>query len=111
MSEASKKTGKLMWSISVVVGLFVVAFLALARLNTSQIYAGASKSIFEFDVEGIDEKALSLSNYKGKKAYLIVNVASQCGLTSKNYAELQELYEKYQYVFFFLHNPYQNLLL
>jgi hypothetical protein len=103
-TKASKKgdyfTGVVMWSISVVVGLFIV--VSLARLYTSQSNvaraADASKSIFEFDVEGIDEKDLSLSTFRGKKAYLVVNVASQCGLTNKNYAELQELYEKYQYV-------------
>jgi glutathione peroxidase len=32
---------------------------------------------------------------KGKKAYLIVNVASQCGLTERNYDQLNQLYEKY----------------
>ena len=41
-------------------------------------------------------KKISLSKYKGKKAYLIVNVASECGLTDKNYAELQEIYDRYR---------------
>jgi len=36
-----------------------------------------------------------LSAYRGKKAYLVVNVASECGYTEQNYAELQQLYEKY----------------
>ncbi|KAK9107073.1 hypothetical protein Syun_023084 [Stephania yunnanensis] len=37
---------------------------------------------------------VDLSTYKGK-ALLIVNVASQCGLTNSNYTELAKLYEKY----------------
>ncbi len=65
--------------------------------NTRFLPAEQRKSIFEFQVDTIDgEKPASLSEFKGKKAYLVVNVASQCGLTNKNYAELQELYEKYQ---------------
>ena len=56
-----------------------------------------NKSIFEFQVDSVDgEHPISLSEFQGKKAYLVVNVASQCGLTNKNYAELNELYEKYQ---------------
>ena len=31
-----------------------------------------------------------------KKLYLIANVASKCGLTEKNYKELQMLHTKYQ---------------
>lgn len=82
--------------------LLIVAFigLAIAVFYSTQIAGSASpnnkRSIFEFAVEGIDEAlpAEPLSTYKGKKAYLVVNVASKCGLTDKNYAELQELYEK-----------------
>jgi glutathione peroxidase-family protein len=37
-----------------------------------------------------------LSAYKGKKAYLIVNVASKWGLADQNYSEMQQLYSKYQ---------------
>ncbi len=36
-----------------------------------------AKSIFEFNVETIAGETVPLSNYKGKKAYIIVNVASQ----------------------------------
>jgi hypothetical protein len=53
------------------------------------------KTIFDFNVDSIAEK-VDLSQYRGKKAYLIVNVASNCGLTDINYLELQELYEKYK---------------
>ena len=35
------------------------------------------KSIFDFTVKTLDGQEVSLSTYKGKKAYLLVNVASQ----------------------------------
>ncbi|KAF3503332.1 hypothetical protein F2Q69_00042715 [Brassica cretica] len=38
---------------------------------------------------------VDLSIYKGK-VMLIVNVASQCGLTNSNYTELAQLYHKYK---------------
>ncbi|XP_038982711.1 probable phospholipid hydroperoxide glutathione peroxidase isoform X2 [Phoenix dactylifera] len=38
---------------------------------------------------------VDLSIYKGK-VLLIVNVASQCGLTNSNYTELSTLYERYK---------------
>ncbi|KAG5563199.1 hypothetical protein RHGRI_005830 [Rhododendron griersonianum] len=44
------------------------------------------------DAKGND---VDLSIYKGK-VLLIVNVASQCGLTNSNYTELSKLYEKYK---------------
>ena len=51
------------------------------------------KTIFDFEVPTLDETTVSLSNYRGKKAYLIVNVASQWGLTKSNYKELNDLYK------------------
>lgn len=51
-------------------------------------------SIHNLSVPLGNGESLSFSTYKGKKI-LIVNVASKCGYT-KQYAGLQELYEKYQ---------------
>jgi len=50
-------------------------------------------TLYDFDVETIDSKKVSLSTYKNK-VLLIVNVASECGFTPQ-YKELQELYERY----------------
>jgi len=57
--------------------------------------AAPARSLYDFTVEDIDGKEVSLSKYKGKVA-LVVNVASACGLTQSNYTELTSLYEKYK---------------
>lgn len=49
--------------------------------------------LYDIPVRRIDGTASSLGDYKGE-VLLVVNVASQCGLTPQ-YAELEEVYEKY----------------
>lgn len=53
------------------------------------------KSIYDFTVKDIRGNNVPLGNYKGK-VVLVVNVASQCGLTQSNYKELNVLYGKYK---------------
>lgn len=53
------------------------------------------RSVHDFVVKDARGNDVDLSIYKGK-VLLIVNVASQCGLTNSNYPELTELYEKYK---------------
>lgn len=53
----------------------------------------AADSIYEFKMKSIDGKEVDLSEYKGK-VLLVVNVASECGLTGQ-YEQLQALHEKY----------------
>ncbi|CAK9208249.1 unnamed protein product [Sphagnum jensenii] len=55
----------------------------------------AEKSIHEFTVKDNQGRDVDLKCYKGK-ILLIINVASQCGLTETNYSELTELYDKYR---------------
>jgi glutathione peroxidase len=82
--------------LAVYVGYFHLYPSYVRNLEDKAAYSG--KTIFDFSVDKPDENGtLSLQEFKGKKAYLVVNVASQCGLTDKNYAGLQELYEKYRY--------------
>jgi len=52
-------------------------------------------SVYEFTVKDNRGNDVDLSIYRGK-VLLIVNVASQCGLTTSNYKELSEVYAKYK---------------
>ncbi len=54
----------------------------------------ASTTIYDFKVPSLDGNTIDFSKYKGKNI-LIVNTASQCGYT-KQYADLEKLYEKYK---------------
>ncbi|KAL6606773.1 hypothetical protein ACP70R_042426 [Stipagrostis hirtigluma subsp. patula] len=66
------------------------------RRNVLEQYVNYLSGFSEFGKEkDIDGKDVPLSKFKGK-ALLIVNVASQCGLTTSNYTELSHLYEKYK---------------
>lgn len=53
-----------------------------------------SNSIYDIEVQTIDGKPVTLSQYQGK-VMLIVNVATLCGYTPQ-YQGLEWLYEKYQ---------------
>ncbi|MGZ3692465.1 MAG: glutathione peroxidase [Pseudobdellovibrio sp.] len=52
-----------------------------------------AKNIYDFSVKKIDGKDVKLDSYKGK-VLLVVNVASECGLTPQ-YEALEKIYEKY----------------
>ncbi|CAB3403582.1 unnamed protein product [Caenorhabditis bovis] len=54
-----------------------------------------SASVYEFTVKNADGKDVTLEKYKGK-VLIIVNVASQCGLTNSNYTQFKELLDEYK---------------
>ncbi|MDC3106654.1 glutathione peroxidase [Candidatus Pelagibacter sp.] len=56
--------------------------------------ANYEKKFFDFEIKDINNDKLDLSIYKNKTV-LLVNVASNCGFT-KQYSDLQELYDKYK---------------
>ncbi|KAF9685817.1 hypothetical protein SADUNF_Sadunf03G0093400 [Salix dunnii] len=69
--------------------------LGSVRLNHSMASQSSPQSVHDFTVKDARGNDVDLSIYKGK-VLLIVNVASQCGLTDSNYTELTQLYEKYK---------------
>lgn len=66
--------------------------IALIALLVSSLITGSS--IYDFKVEGLEGSSIDFSQFKGKKI-MIVNTASKCGNTPQ-YAELEQLYEKYK---------------
>lgn len=54
-----------------------------------------AKSVYDFTVNDTFGKDVPLEKYKGK-VLLIVNIASRCGYTKKNYDELNTLQEQYK---------------
>ncbi|MFQ3593134.1 MAG: glutathione peroxidase [Gemmataceae bacterium] len=81
------------------VRLTLVALLALGLglgvMPMSETAAADKKvpAALDFTMKDINGKDVNLATYHGK-VILIVNVASECGLTPQ-YKQLQELYEKY----------------
>jgi glutathione peroxidase len=69
--------------------IFLIMFSFFSKVN-----AKYEKLFFELSIESISGEQLDLRQFKGKTV-LLVNVASKCGFT-KQYADLQTLYEKYK---------------
>jgi glutathione peroxidase len=79
------------------VALLVPAVAALAVIVPRMVSADDAKkpaSVLDFKVQDIDGKAVDLAKFKGD-VLLIVNTASQCGLTPQ-YEGLEALYGKYK---------------
>jgi glutathione peroxidase len=58
------------------------------------VWIMTASNIYDFKVSSLDGSSIDFSKYKGKNI-LIVNTASQCGYT-KQYADLEKLYEQYK---------------
>ena len=70
--------------------LMFLKFLSLPILIKGQ----ATSSIYQFNATSIEGKEIRFDSFSGKKI-LIVNTASECGLTPQ-FKELQELYTTYK---------------
>jgi len=77
---------------SVITLSFFLTPLALAQTEAAKQEAA---SVYDFTVNSIDGKPVPLSSYKGQ-VLLIINVASECGLTEDQYSALEPLYQKYK---------------
>lgn len=67
--------------------------LFVLLISTQLMMAQKNKTFYDFTVNTINGESFNLAQLKGKKV-LVVNTASRCGLTPQ-YAQLQELYEKF----------------
>jgi glutathione peroxidase len=74
--------------------LACLALAATAEDKRTTNPANPADSVLKFQVKDIDGKPVDLAKYEGK-VLLIVNVASQCGLTPQ-YTALEAAYEKYK---------------
>ncbi|XP_055821518.1 probable phospholipid hydroperoxide glutathione peroxidase [Solanum dulcamara] len=63
--------------------------------HTMASQSSKPQSVYDFTVKDAKGKDVELSIYRGK-VLIIVNVASQCGLTNSNYTDMTELYKKYR---------------
>lgn len=92
----------------------MLTFLFAATISAGSAYAGdkstddksaesesadaapvSGKSIYDFEMTNIDGEKVKLDEYKGD-VLIVVNVASQCGLTDRNYKYLEPMYQKYK---------------
>jgi glutathione peroxidase len=71
-----------------------LAWLACTLISLMTDLSSA-EGLLAVPVTDIDGKSTTLGAVKGGKAWLVVNVASQCGYT-RQYAGLQELYGRYK---------------
>jgi len=71
--------------------LFYILIFMISFFNS--VNAKYDKIFFDFKINDINEKTFALKQFKDK-TILLVNVASNCGFT-KQYSELQELYDEY----------------
>ena len=83
--------------------LTLTAALAAAALSLAPVVTGDEPkpenkkpmSVHDFKVKTIDGKDYDLKELSGK-VLMLVNVASQCGLTDSQYSSLESLYRQYK---------------
>jgi glutathione peroxidase len=72
----------------------LILFITIMISFFEKVDAKYEKLFFDHTINNINNELTDLNQYKGKTV-LLVNVASKCGFT-KQYTDLQTLYEKYK---------------
>lgn len=81
--------------LALAIGIFCIPDSSHAqKQKTATSKKTQAMSIYDYKVTDLEGKDFLFSNLKGKKI-LIVNTASECGLTPQ-YAQLEELYKTYK---------------
>jgi glutathione peroxidase len=74
---------------------FLLVYISLIMFSFfDKTHAKYDKLFFDLRIKSINNEIINLSEFRGKTV-LLVNVASKCGFT-KQYTDLQTLYEKYK---------------
>ncbi|KAF7250617.1 putative glutathione peroxidase 8-B [Varanus komodoensis] len=87
------KTSKVKIRI-LIVFFSMVLFTAMLGLLQLKFFKSKVKDFYSFEVKDSKGRPISLEKYRGK-ASLVVNVASHCQHTEKNYIMLQELHREF----------------
>jgi len=74
--------------------VLLIILITIMVSFSNKVSAKYEKTIYDFEIESITGEKINFSKYKNKPI-LLVNVASKCGFT-KQYKDLQNLWEKYQ---------------
>lgn len=77
-----------------VASIFMCGMAVSAADKANSKEGGKVPVALQFTMQSLDGKEVNLSKYQGK-VVLVVNVASECGLTPQ-YEQLQALHEKYK---------------
>ncbi|MFK7000400.1 glutathione peroxidase [Flavobacterium oreochromis] len=80
--------------MSRVIAILCMFFCAMTWAQKSKLNDEYMNTIYQFKVKDISGNEFDLAKLKGKKV-MIVNTASECGLTPQ-YVQLEELYKKYK---------------
>ena len=72
----------------------IFLFIMIFSFQTGVASGKYEKIAYDFSFTDLDGSRLELSNFKNK-IIIVVNVASNCGFT-KQYEDMQEVWEKYQ---------------